>query len=252
MLRDEGESGNSLTRKIKSITSTVNEVLPEVAKEGLTSKTGRLRKTAHEYPKVFSGDYGQVRDFIVVEASMLGKFEPYRSMEISSFIFEMMIVQGQGAIAEVYDLLPFAIKVLDIKRTLCEKIMSLVRFSYDEDPIGSLRNKIRHTYDIHKLLQLPEMDKFFKSKAFKVLLNTVGNDDVDSFRNNNEWLVHHPKEAIIFKDTDKVWLSLKSTYTGSFSNLVYGELPGPDLIVEDLKRIAKRLHEIDWNINLDS
>jgi hypothetical protein len=75
---------------------------------------------------------------------------------------------------------------------------------------------------------------------------------VDSFRNNNAWLVHHPKEAIIFKDTDKVWLNLKSTYTGPFSNLVYGELPDSELIVKNLKRIADRLHEIDWKINLDS
>jgi predicted nucleotidyltransferase component of viral defense system len=63
VLREEGESGNSLTRKIKSITDAVSQVLPQVEKKELTSKSGRLRKTAHEYPKSVKGGYGQVRDF---------------------------------------------------------------------------------------------------------------------------------------------------------------------------------------------
>jgi hypothetical protein len=70
-------------------------------------------------------------------------------------------------------MLPFAIKVLDIRRTFCEKIMSLVRFSYDTDPFVSIANKIRHTYDLYNLLQLPEIDKFFTGDAFIELLNTV-------------------------------------------------------------------------------
>ena len=76
VLRNDGESGNSLTRKIRSISIVVDEVLPEIEKEGLTRKSGRLRKTAHEYPIAFKGDFGQVRDFLVVEASMLGILNP--------------------------------------------------------------------------------------------------------------------------------------------------------------------------------
>lgn len=203
VLREGGESANSLTRKIKSITEEVGKVLPEVEMEGVTSKKGRLRKTAHQYPRVFKGVYRQVRDFLVVEASMLGNFEPYQQMEVSSYVYEMMMAQDQASITEEYDLLPFTIQVLDIKRTLCEKIMSLVRFSYEDDPLDSLKNKIRHTYDIHKLLQLPEIEEFFESGAFDELLLAVGNDDVDSFRNNNEWLVNHPAEALLFSATDK-------------------------------------------------
>lgn len=250
VLREEEESGNSITRKIKSITSTVNSVLEEVQKDGLTTKSGRLRKTAHQYPKVFKGDYGQVRDFIVVEASMLGDFEPYHEMEITCFVYEMMITQGQQDIAEKHQLLPFKVQVLDIKRTICEKIMSLVRFSYAEDPIASLRSKIRHTYDIHLLLKLAEIEKFFNSEDFEEMLLKVGNDDIDSFRNNNKWLVHHPAEALIFRNIDEIWTKLEDTYNRSFADLVYGKLPKSILIVTDIKRVASRLKSIDWNIKV--
>ena len=249
VLRDAGESGNSLTRKIKSISLVVGSILNEVEKEGITSKSGRLRKTAHEYPKTFKGDFGQVRDSIVLEASMLGNFEPHSEVEISSFIYDMMLVQGQKALAEENELLPFTIKVLDTKRTFCEKIMSLVRFSYEEDPIDSLKNKIRHTYDIHSLLKLPALAAFFESKAFEKMLLKVGDDDVDSFRNNNDWLVNHPNRALIFSKTKETWSSLEATYNGSFAGLVYGILPDSSDVLADLQRVAARMATIEWNIN---
>ncbi|NQZ77588.1 MAG: nucleotidyl transferase AbiEii/AbiGii toxin family protein [Ekhidna sp.] len=251
VLREEGESGNSLTRKIKSISKVVGDVIEEVDKDGLTSKSGRLRKTAHEYPKIFKGNFGQVRDFIVLEASMLGNFEPYSEMDISSFIYDMMIAQGQEKLAEENQLLPFTINVLDIKRTICEKIMSLVRFSYEEDPIGSLRNKIRHTYDIHSLLKLEEVAEFFESVAFEKMLLKVGNDDVDSYRNNNDWLVNHPSEALIFNNVDETWSELQATYNGDFASLVYGDLPDAAHIAADLQRVSERMKTIEWSINLN-
>ena len=67
------------------------------------------------------------------------------------------------------------------------------------------------------------------------MLLKVANDDVISFRNNNQWLVHHPNEALIFKDLDNVWIELKTTYNGDFKNLVYGKLPKEEVILETLK-----------------
>lgn len=58
----------------------------------------------------------------------------------------MMADNGQVATAEEYGVMRFEARVLDTTRTFCEKIMSLVRFSYTEDPLGDLKKKIRHTY----------------------------------------------------------------------------------------------------------
>lgn len=49
---------------------------------------------------------------------------------------------NQADIAKEYDLLPFEVLVLEPTRTICEKIMSLVRFSYSANPIEDLKKKL--------------------------------------------------------------------------------------------------------------
>ena len=247
----EGETGNQLSKKIKTIGKVVNAVLPEVQIDGLTQKRGMNRKTAHSYSKEFKGDYGQVRDVIIIEATWLGYFEPFTTKPIISLVGQMMLNNGQEDIAKANGLLPFEVRVLDPKRTLCEKIMSLVRFSYDKDPITSLKNKIRHTYDLHQLLKHDEFSQFFDSNEFEALLLKVANDDVVSFRNNNAWLVHHPNEALIFKNPDTVWEELKVTYNGDFKAMVYGELPKDSDVLATLKRLKERMKSINWDIRVD-
>ncbi len=78
----------------------------------------------------------------------------------------------------------------------------------------------------------------------------VANDDVTSFRNNNKWLNFHPNEALIFRDLEVVWSELKSIYIGDFKNLVYGEFPKQEDILETLKLIQERLKTISWNIEV--
>ena len=122
VLRREGESNNKLTNKIRKISYAVSSALPEIKIAGLTHKMGMNRKTAHSYNKEFKGDYGQIRDAIVVEATWLGYFEPYTTKSICSFVGEMMMNNEQSEIAKEQDLLPFNVVVLEPSRTICEKI----------------------------------------------------------------------------------------------------------------------------------
>lgn len=251
VLRREGESNNKLTTKIKTISSVVDTALPEVDIEGLTQKMGMNRKTAHSYNKEFKGNYGQVRDVIVVEATWLGYHEPYTTKSIISFVGQMMQDKNQSDIAKEYELLPFDLLVLEPVRTICEKIMSLVRFSYGENPKDDLKKKIRHTYDLHQLLQQDEFLQFFQSTDFDKMLLKVANDDAVSFKNNNTWLKHHPKEALIFRDLENVWSELKPIYNSDFKNLVYGTLPNNASVLETLKNIRERLIKISWIVTID-
>ena len=252
VLRKEGETDSKLKSKLKIVSTVVDTVLPEVTIEGITHKMGMNRKTAHTYKKEFKGDYGQVRDVIILESTWLGYYEPYTTRNIISFVGQMMLDNHQISIAEENGLLPFGLLVLEPIRTICEKIMSLVRFSYGENPIDDLKKKIRHTYDLYQLLTQEEFLKFFQSTAFDEMLLKVANDDVISFRNNNQWLVHHPNEALIFKDLDNVWIELKTTYNGDFKNLVYGKLPKEEVILETLKMIQERLKIISWTIKTEA
>ncbi len=252
VLRHNGETDNKLKSKLKAIGKLVEGELPEVKIEGVTHKRGMIRKTAHTYKKLFEGNYGQVRDVIVLEASWLGYYEPYTKRSMISFVGEMMLANAQSSIAEEYGLLSFEVAVLESTRTICEKIMSLVRFSYSETPIQDLKNKIRHTYDLHKLLSQKEFNDFLSSSAFDEMLIKVANDDVKSFKNNNQWLIYHPAESLIFNDTENVWNELKKAYIGDFRNLVYAELPEEQAILGTLKKIRRRLADINWTVKIEN
>ena len=250
VLRREGETDSKLGKKLKEISKILENVLPEIQIAGVTNKKGKIRKTAHTYAKEFNGGYGQVRDVIIVESAWLGYHEPNSIKTICSYIYEMMQKTKQQSLAEEYGLLPFELLVLDPKRTFCEKIMSLVRFSYAEEPIEDLKKKIRHCYDLHQLLQEKEILEFFQSKDFDEMLLRVAKDDITSFKNNNAWLKHHPVEAKIFTHVESVWAELKATYTGEFKFLVFGDFPNPDKILETLLSIKNRLTSIEWKIKL--
>ena len=210
---------------------------------------GMIRKTAHSYQKTFAGEFGQVRDIIIVESTWLGSFEPYTTATVSSFVAEMMKANNQEALIKEYKLNPFEVQVLSLERTLCEKIMSLMRFSFTNDPITDLNNKIRHVYDIDKLLDDKEVNTFFNSPEFDKLLLIVANDDIISFKNNNSWLENHPATAMIYADIENTWSQMRNTYNTTFKELVYGELPTEEKMTRTLKTVYDRIVSVNWIIN---
>ena len=139
---------------------------------------------------------------------------------------------------------------MKLERTFCEKIMSLVRFSYSEDYIADLKSKIRHTYDLHQMLQQKEILDFFESEDFEKMLNKVGQDDVASYKNDNEWLKFHPKDSRFFAKLDEIWEQLEQTYKTDFRNLVYGELPDSGKVKLSLERLKYRIEQIVWSVEV--
>lgn len=248
VLRNEGENDSQLKKKIRTISKVVENAIPEIEVEGLTNKMGNIRKTVHQYSKLFDGGFGQVREHVVLEATWLGNFEPYSEMQISSYIYEMMIAKGQVEIIEQYNMAPFSIQVLSKLRTFCEKIMSLVRFSRTEDPITDLRNKIRHIYDIHQMLNNDEIRQFFNSGDFDKMLLRVGNDDMIGYKNNNDWIPEHPSTALIFDKPQETWKQLSTKYNGDFKNLVTGDFPAEGALIETLLKVGTKLRKVKWEL----
>ncbi len=247
-LRNEGETDNQMKRKLQQIGETVSGVMPEIEVEGISHKRGNIRKTAHQYPKQYAGNFGQVRDQVVLEATWLGNFEPYSMMPIRSLVSEMMERSGQESLLNQYKMGYFDIQVLGKERTFCEKIMSLVRFSKTGTPIQDLRNKIRHVYDLHQMLLNPEIQSFFQNSEFELVLLKVAHDDVKSFKNNNDWLSEHPSTALIFEKVHETWELLRSEYHGNFKDLVTGVLPPEKDIVNTLEKLRERLTQVVWAI----
>lgn len=251
VIRRQEETNGRLSKKIRDITQLVGTVIPEVQIEGVTTKFGMNRKTAHAYTKgEFAGEYGQVREHIVVEATWLGNYEPYTTAEVNSFISDMMRSSGQAVLIEEFGLQPFTVRVLTKERTICEKIMSLVRFSYTEEPYEDLAKKIRHIYDIYMILKDATVAAFFDSEEFDKLLNMVGKDDILTYKNNNGWLNAPPQNAIIYAEPEATWAAIRQTYRTTFKDLVTGSLPEEPELVTMLQHVAERLRCVAWNVGI--
>lgn len=244
--QSDGVSGAQLKKKLKTVSQAVADLLPEVEVDGVTMKRGMIRKTAHSYPKLFEGRFGQVRgDVVLLESSWLGESEPSTIRPLSCYLYEMMLRNGQEEMAASFGLLPFKVQVLRPERTFCEKAMSLVRFSCGENPVESLKNKVRHIYDLYQLLERDEYDRFFESDEFEMLLKQIARSDLKTL-SGSEWIRSHPADALVFADAESVWKELEPVYSGAFRDLVYGTLPAPALMEATLCRIRDRMRTLDW------
>lgn len=250
ILRNSLDSNNQLKIKLKQITNSIISEMPEITITGVTNKKGMIRKTAHSYDKIFPGQFGQIRDNIILEATWLGNYEPYQKGYVSSLICDTLQSNNQTELIRKFDLSPFEVQVLSPKRTFCEKIMSLVRFSFTKTPILDLNNKIRHIYDIHMMLKDEEIRSFYQSEEFHKLLIKVANDDVLSFKNNNSWLVNHPATAMIFDNTPETWNKIKQSYLVNFKDLVFGYFPTEKEMVNTLTELSLKLKSMEWNIKI--
>ncbi len=96
-------------------------LLPEVTIEGVTQKMGMIRKTAHSYSKEFTGNFGQVRDAIILEANWLGYNELYTTKNVISFVGQMMLDNKQSEIATENGLQPFELFVLEPQEPCAKK-----------------------------------------------------------------------------------------------------------------------------------
>jgi hypothetical protein len=246
LLRKETDTANQLKKKLKLISNLISESLPEIQLTGITRKMGMNRKTAYSFSKFFNDDYGQIRDCIILETSWLADFEPYCKQTISSFIYEMLFDTNQAEMINEYNMQPFDVLVLEPERTICEKIMSLVRFSNSENAINDLNLKIRHIYDISRLMKDTRIIDFIESNEFEDMLLRVAMDDFNSF-SQNTWLANHPKESLIFDNPESIWVSLQKTYFEKFRYLVYGKLPDEKEIISSLNLLSNRIAKIDWS-----
>jgi Nucleotidyl transferase AbiEii toxin, Type IV TA system len=250
VVKNDTDTGNDLKRKLKAVTDVIdNSILKIVPNDPNSKKLGSLRKIVYSYPKVgVKGTYGQVRETIVLEVSHLGNFEPNTVNPICTLIADYIKTTPNIELISQFGLEDFEVKALSIERTFCEKIISLVRFSYSENPLDDLSQKVRHTYDLHQLLQLETIKSFVNSKEFDSMLLQVGIDDDKAIPNDKNWLYKHPKYALIFNKTSIVWNVLKKVYTTSFKELVTGSLPSENAVYETLVFLSKRIQGIEWEI----
>lgn len=131
--------------------------------DGVMSKGSRFRKSIFEY---ISTEKGNTNNKLIVEINSFTNPFPFQRLTILSIVFDFLMQTSNEKYIEQYNLQPFELNVLSKEQTLLEKMVSLIRFSFKENPVEGITEKIKHFYDLYYLIQLPECNEFVASGSF--------------------------------------------------------------------------------------
>ncbi|WP_419571630.1 nucleotidyl transferase AbiEii/AbiGii toxin family protein [Rheinheimera sp.] len=242
---------DSLTKtQVKKMVKKACNVLPECFVEidsPDTKKNSDFRKVRFQYPQLDeeSEPQGQITNSLLLEVNAFADPEPHNMRQISSYIADFLASIGNLEVIKQYALEPFEMKVLCTSRTLCEKIMGMVKASYGDNHINDINNKIRHLYDIHFLMNDEFTKGFLLSDGFAAMANKVIESDRSTFP-SVPWFDQPLAQAIVFSNLESIWGQLEVTYNGDFKRMVVGDaLPSPESLFATTKLIFGQLTAFD-------
>lgn len=238
-----GEGGDKLRKKLlKDIEASVTQGLTYLDKDARESKGSKYRKTVYQYPRSIAGaDFGQASPELLVEVNAFTHPEPYERCEIRSLIADTLTEQNRTDLIAQFELESCSINVLSVRRTLIEKMLGVIKDSYNENPVARLSNRIRHLYDICLILRGDEHKMFVQSDDFGPLCVQCIADEKAGFFEYADCLESPLGEAPLFSTFETWRPALETTYNGTFSDLVYGELPAMTEIGEALRFLHDNL-----------
>lgn len=244
ILKTENHSGNQLTNKIKAVEKTVSQGL-EYFQHPNEEKKGRNRRTFYRYPKTLKDtDFSHVKDHIQIEINTFTNPVPHQDMPISSYLTQFFRQGGFNEFIEEYDLKGFRIKVLARESTFFEKLFSLIRLSY-EGP-EKIKGKIRHFYDLCKLLGSTDLEEKILIDANFELINLVKQDDAANAIFTGDWITSPLSSSPLLLDIDLTWKAVERTYHTELPQLIWsGNPPSSEEILLSLKQIKEFLQRYD-------
>ena len=214
-------SGNYIKKLISDVEKSLMNTPFKKDNEFKGTKGSKYRLSRHHYPRIIAGDFGHGLDKIILEINSFANPDPTELKVVQSYIGEYLLSQNDKVSVERFGLESITVKVLSVKRTFVEKLMSLSRLSCIDDVDRTyLKEKIRHFYDIQKIMESDHLSDFLDSDDFKNTIKKVLEDDMS----NNEFKDHWPegklKDIKLFTNLDEILSDLKVTYNGTLQSLI--------------------------------
>jgi predicted nucleotidyltransferase component of viral defense system len=243
---NENLSGNAVKTKIRNIEKEITTGMTEILEDGITSKGSMFRKSVFEYPTVLSGRVDTIiPNRIIVEINSFANPYPYIKQAITSFITEYLTENSQTEAIEEYGLQPFLLNVLDKRQTMIEKLVSLFRFSYDENPRIALAAKIRHFYDLYYLAKDKECVEYIQTPNFKQDFAELLAHDRQAFDTPENWTEKEITKSPLVTDFTELWNSLKNIYLIELPQLAFVPIPDEKEISEVFMQLVGQLVKND-------
>ncbi|MBK9151274.1 MAG: nucleotidyl transferase AbiEii/AbiGii toxin family protein [Saprospiraceae bacterium] len=238
IINEKDIKGNSIRNIIRNIEKEITSDLTEVQMDGVTSKGSRFRKSVFEY---VTTEKSNLNNKLIVEINSFANPFPYQRLTIRSLLFDFLMQTGNEKYLELYNLQSFEVNVLSKEQTLLEKMVSLIRFSFKEDTVESISEKIRHFYDLYYLIQHPGCIEFVASDSFKKQFETLLNHDREMFEEPTGWHTKSISESPLIKDFSNIWQHLKVKYQSELSALAYRPIPDENDVAKCFVELLKRV-----------
>lgn len=241
----EGLSNNQQKKLVLHLGKDTTIDLEETEEFGKAIKNSRFRKTYHAYPSVIEGTnsmFGFLGNHVIVEINTYGNPYPFVKQSVQSFITEMMGKRHLDDLIKQLDMAPFELNVLDKRRTMCEKIVSLLRFSFEEDPVAGLTSKVRHFYDLHFLMKDIECNEYLESSFPDELRDLIAHDKAE-FDRPPLWRTSDVSQSPLLTSFADIWSRISPTYQSEVGALSFGELPKPEYVAQSMESLISMINE---------
>ena len=217
IINDKGKTGNEIKTIIRIIEKEITPDLKELQMDSVTSKGSRFRKSVFEY---VTTEKGNANNKLIVEINSFDNPFPYQRLTIQSMVSDFLMQTSNEKYIEQYNLQSIEVNVLSKEQTLLEKMVSLIRFSFKENTVESIAEKIRHFYDLYYLMKNPECIEFVASGSFKKQFDTILQHDRAMFEEPTGWQNKLITESPFVNDFSNLWKQLKVKYHTELSALV--------------------------------
>ena len=239
---EEKLSGNELKTKIRNIEKEITVDFTEIIEPNITSKGSMFRKSVFEYPSIISGALSEnTTKRIIVEINSFANPYPYLQQEIISFIAEFLLMTNRQEGIEEYGLQAFSLNILDKRRTMIEKLVSLIRFSFSENTTQAISSKIRHFYDLYYLTQDIECAEYLQSTHFRTDFLELLAHDKEIFDTPENWQSKDIAESLLVTNFHSLWDNLRSSYQNELAQLAFISIPDEKLIEQNFMELISAL-----------
>ena len=227
-------SGNQLKTLIRKTAHTMTQGLQEIVRDS-TSKGSHYHKAFYQYPRVITEQVDSVNSGeLLLEINSFANPFPYQKCHITSFLTEFMMQHNQWGLIDEYGLQSMELKVLDCRRTLTEKLVSLMRCSLADDYLPQMTAKIRHFYDLYYLLHDDACQAYIHSDEFHADFQSLLEHDRQSFNKPDGWQTRPLNQSPLIVDLHATWQLLQPTYINELPDLAYRDIPSVDAVEDSI------------------
>ena len=240
IINDNAKTGNKIKNIIRTIEKEIMQDLSEIQMDGVTSKGSKFRKSVFQYESTIKNNQSNK---LILEINSFANPFPFQKLTVESFVFSFLMKTGNEKYIEQYNLQPFDVNVLNKEQTLLEKMVSLIRFSFKENAVEGISEKIRHFYDLYFLMNDPECAEFVVSDSFKIRFDIILKHDRAIFKEPPGWQTKQVAESPLFNDFENIWEKIKAKYQTEISALAYRAIPDEESVARSFRELLKRIED---------